>query len=223
MIVIRYCLAFSSVVRKQWDMLKAFTAVQRFERNQVIYAMGDSPDAMYLIESGLVKVVQFSADGKEKITGICQKGDLFGEICFCEKGARENQAVALEPVSLISFRMSQLMDVLQKNPELTVKLLMVFCARLVECHTQIASLAFDEVRERLGKEILRLSLLLGGHPEKGGVQLPASLTHQQLANLVNTTRENVTMVMNQFRRWGLVEYRRGKILVFPPKIKEHLS
>ncbi len=218
-----YCLVFSTVIRTQWGALKAFTSAQRFEHNQVIYSMGDPPEAMYLIESGLVKVVQLSASGKETIIGIYQKGDLFGEICFCEKGARENQAIALEPVSVVSFSLKQLLDLLKKNPELTLNLLMVFCARLVECGGQIATLAFDEVRKRLAKEILRLTRLPGSQPENGGVQLPVSITHQQLANLANTTRENVTKIMNQFRQRGLLEYSRGRILVFPNKVEEELN
>ncbi len=219
----KYCLAFSEIIRKQWNSLNAFTSAQGFERNQVIYAMGDPPDAMYLIESGLVKVVQLSAGGKEKITGLYQQGDLFGEVCFCEKGGRVDQAITLEPSSVTAFSIKNLLELLKKKPELVVNLLMVFCARLVECGGQIATLAFDEVRKRLAKEILRLTGLPGSQPEKGGVQLPVSLTHQQLANLANTTRENVTTIMNQFRREGLLEYSRGRILVFPNKIEEQLN
>ncbi len=46
----KYCLAFSEIICKQWNSLSAFTSAQGFERNQVIYAMGDPPEAMYLIE-----------------------------------------------------------------------------------------------------------------------------------------------------------------------------
>lgn len=218
-----YCLVFSTIIREQWDELKALTSAQGFERNQVIYSPGDAPDAIYLIESGRVKVAQLSDRGQEKITGIYQKGDLFGEICMCEKGARDDQAIALESSSVISFSVKHLLNLVKKTPELAVNLLMVFCARLAECSGQIATLAFDDVRVRVAKEFLRLSRLPESRPEKGGMQLPMNLTHQQLAELVNTTRENVTLIMNQFRRQGLLEYSRGKILVFPREIEKHLS
>lgn len=63
----RYCVAFSTFVRQYWDDLRAFTKTFSFQGKQVIYSVGDPPDAIYLIESGHVKVVQLSADGKEKI------------------------------------------------------------------------------------------------------------------------------------------------------------
>lgn len=219
----QHCLAFSAILRKEQDWLEAFTATHSFEPRQVIFAQGEPPDAMYLIDSGRVKVVQLFTDGREKIMGVYEKGDVFGEICLCERTARTNHAVALERVRVISFSMKQLLDVSKRKPELTLKLLMVFCARLVECDTQVANLSFYDVRERLKREVLRLSRLPGSQPENGGRKLPQGFTHEQLANLVNTTRENVTKIMNQFRRQGLLEYERGKILVFPQKFEEQLS
>lgn len=218
-----YCSIFATTVRQQWKELQSFTSAQRFARNEVVYSIGDPPDAMYLIESGLVRVAQLSAKGEEKITAIYQKGDLFGEVCLCEKAERGSQAIALEPLSVISFQTKQLLSLLRAHPELTLNLLMVFCARLVECGEQIASLAFDAVPKRLAKEIFRLSRLSPGRSAEGGVQLPRSLTHQQLADLVNTTRENVTRILNQFRREGLLDYRRGRFLVFPNKLGEQFK
>jgi CRP/FNR family transcriptional regulator len=218
----RYCVAFSTFIRRSWEGLKVFTTSQRFERNRVIYSMGDPADAIYLIESGQVKVVQLSTDGKEKITGIYQKGDLFGELCMCEKGKRESQAIALDPVTLTSFSVRTVLALVKEEAEVALKLLMVFCARLVECQEQSASLVFDEVRERLAKELLRLSRLSVSQQKADGAQLTVSLTHQDLAHLVNTTRETATAIMNEFRRQGLVDYGHGAILVFPDRLEDYL-
>jgi CRP/FNR family transcriptional regulator len=218
----RYCLAFSTFVRKYWDDLRAFTRTYSLQTKQVIYSIGDPPDAIYLIESGQVKVVQLSAGGKEKIIGLYQKKDLFGEVCICEKAKRDDQAIALESATVTSFSVKVVLELVAQKPELALKLLMVFCARLVECHEEINSLAFDEVRERFVKELLRLSRSPGSQREGGGVRLAVSLTHQELAQLVNTTRETATAIMNEFRRHELVDYGRGEILVFPDKLEHYL-
>ena len=218
----RYCETFSAHVREHWSELKAFTTTDRFERNGVIFSVGDAPDAMYLIESGRVKVSQLSGDGEEKIIGIYEKGDVVGEVYLCKKGPRENQAVALETATVASFRVSELLRLLQSKPEMVFNLLMIFCARAVECQEQVASLAFDKVRERLVKEMLRLSGLGMDELKKGAVQLPVRLTHQELASLVNTTRDNVTRIMNEFRKNGLVDYGREGILIFPERLENYL-
>ena len=219
----RYCVAFSTVVRRYWSDLGAFTRPESFQPKQIIYSVGDAPDAIYLIESGQVKVVQLSADGEEKIIGLYQEKDLFGEVCICEKAKREEQAIALEPATVSSFSVKAVLALVAQKPELALKLLMVFCARLVECQEEINALAFDEVRERIVKELLRLSRSPGGQPESGGVRLAVSLTHQEIAQLANTTRETVTAIMNEFRRHDFVDYGQGRILVFPDKLENYLS
>ncbi|MBI1956756.1 MAG: winged helix-turn-helix domain-containing protein [Acidobacteria bacterium] len=100
---------------------------------------------------------------------------------------------------------------------------MVFCARLVACQEQAGSLAFDEVPRRLAKQLLQLSLLPESRPEKGGVQLNVSLTHEELAKLVHTTRENLTAIMNRFRRLGLLEYGQREFVVFPDRLSDYLN
>lgn len=218
----RYCVAFSTFVRRYWSELRAFTRTDSFQHRQVIYSIGDPPDAIYLIEAGRVKVAQLSADGKEKIIGLYQKRDLFGEVCICDKAKREEQAIALEPATVTSFSVRVVLSLVAQKPELALKLLMVFCARLVECHEEINALAFDEVRERVVKELLRLSRSPGGQRESGGVRLAVRLTHQELAQLANTTRETATAIMNEFRTHDLVDYGLGKILVFPDKLENYL-
>ncbi len=218
----RYCVAFSTFVRRYWSDLGAFTRTNSFQRKQNIYSVGDPPDAIYLIESGQVKVVQLSADGDEKIMGLYQKKDLFGEVCLCEKAKRNDQAIALQSTTVSSFSVKVVLELVARKPELALRLLMVFCARLVECHEEINALAFENVRERVVKELLRLSRSPGGQPESGGVRLAVSLTHQEIAQLANTTRETVTAIMNEFRRHDFVDYGQGRILVFPDKLEHYL-
>ncbi len=218
----RFCTAFSALIREHWNELKIFTTTGRFEQSEVIFSVGDPSDAMYLIESGRAKVSQLSAEGREKIVAIYEKGDLVGEVCICKKGARENQAVALEPLAVVCFRVKELLKLLQNKPEMVFNLLMIFCARVVECYEQAASLAFDEVRRRLVKEMLRLSGVPAGRTASG-VQFPVQLTHQELANLANTTRENLTKIMNEFREDGLLDYGREGIVLFPDRMETYLS
>jgi len=219
----RYCVAFSTFVRRYWSDLGAFTRPESFQPKQIIYSVGDAPDAIYLLESGRVKVVQLSADGDEKIVGLYQKKDLFGEVCICKKAKREEEAIALEPATVSVFSVKMVLSLVAHKPELALELLMVFCARLVECHEEIKALAFDEVRERIVKELLRLSGSPGGQRERAGVRLAVSLTHQEIAQLASTTRETATAVMNEFRRQELVDYDQGQILVFPDKLENYLS
>ena len=217
-----YCQVFSALIREHWSELKAFTPTAHFERNETIFSIGDPADGIYLIESGRVRVSLLSAEGEEKIVAICRKGEVVGEVCLCDRGPRENQAVALGTVEVTSFRVDVLLRVLKEDPDTVFSLLMVFCARIQDYQQQVASLVFDGVRERLAKEMLRLSELAEGEPKGGPLELPVYLTHHELANLVSTTRDNVTRIMNEFRKDGLIDYGRKKILIFPDRLEDYL-
>lgn len=217
-----YCQVFSELIREHWRELNAFTRTAHFGRNEVIFSVGDPADAMYLIELGRVKVSLLSKEGEEKIVGIYRKGEIAGEVCLCNRGPRENQAVALETVKVTSFRVDVLLQVLKDNPKTIFSLLMVFCARIHDYQRQVASLAFDEVRRRLAKQMLKLSELPEGKPKRGALELPVRLTHHELANLVSTTRDNVTRIMNEFRKDGLIDYRRERISIFPDRLRDYL-
>jgi len=75
-------------------------------------------------------------------------------------------------VDVTSFRVDGFLQVLQNKPDMVFSLLMVFCARVVDCQEQVARLAFDEVRVRLVKEMLRLSGMPAGQLKSGQVELP---------------------------------------------------
>lgn len=79
---------------------------------------------------------------------------------------------------------------------------------------------FDDVRARLAKQLLLLDQRANQPPPAG--PNPVTLTHEELAHLVSSTRENVTAILNEFRRMGLVDYRTGQIFVFPRQIEAYL-
>ena len=219
----RYCVAFSGVIREHLRELEQFSCQHTYERNQVVYFMDDPSDELYLIDSGRVKVVRVSTEGKEKIIDIYQEGDFFGELCICGGGKRADQAIAIEPTAVTSFKIKALLKLLPKKPELSLDLLLLYCGRLTEAQDQIATLAFDNIPQRLAKEILRLSQSTDSRQENGGVRLGITLTHEELAGLVGTSREIITTVMNQFRHQGLVDYTRRNIFVFPDRVEQYLN
>ena len=219
----RYCIAFSGLIREQMDQLKEFRTDAYYDRNEVIYYVGDPSDSLFQITRGKVKVVRISNTGKMKIIDIYQPGDYFGELCICGGGKRGDQAIAIEPVHVISFQMTGLLRLLPKKPELTLDLLQLVCGRLSEYQDQIATLAFDNVPVRLAREILRLSQAPGCLAENGGVRLGVNLTHEEIASLIGTSREIVTTLMNQFRQKGLVDYSRRSIFVYPDTVQDYLT
>lgn len=216
----KYCISFSSLVRDNWEDLKKLATERSFARGGVVYSIGDPASGLYMIAQGKVKVVRFSERGQEKTMGMYQTGDFFGELCLCGAARREEQAQAMEPTAVAVFDTMELLRAFRKRTELVFELLMVVCARLYESQEEIARLVFDDVRARLAKQLLALDRRADQPPP--AAPSPVTLTHEELANLVSSTRENVTAILNEFRRMGLIDYRAGQIFVFPRQIEAYL-
>lgn len=216
------CLTLSGFVQDHLQTLQNLTAEKEFTRNEVIYFMGDPADEIYLINRGRVKITRVSLSGKEKIIDIYETGDFFGELCLCENSRRTDQAVALDGVKVLSFKISKLLEVISKDPGAALELLMFFCQRLSEAQAQIETLAFDNIPRRLAKELLKMSRE-GGEKVANGICVRQYLTHEELSQLVGTSREIITTVMNQFRRQGLVVYTRKSLVVNPAKTVRYLE
>ncbi|MFQ5695217.1 MAG: Crp/Fnr family transcriptional regulator [Terriglobia bacterium] len=214
------CIVFSNIIRAHLDSLGAFQTERRYERGQTVYCMGDPPSELFLIQQGRVKILRLSPEGQQKILDIYQQGDIFGELCVCGSGKRTEQAVALEPLSVTSFQMDGLMKLLRRKPQMVLDLLQILCSRLSEAHDQIATLAFDNIPRRLARELLRLTQADGAR--RGEASNGLSLTHEDLAQVVGTSREMITTVMNQFRERGLVDYSRRRIQAHRERLEKFL-
>ena len=216
------CLTLSGFIQDHLYSLQKLTTEKLYSRNEVIYFMGDSAEDIYLIQSGRIKITRVSLSGKEKIIDIYETGDFFGELCLCENSKRTDQAVALDDAKVLSFKISKLLQVISKDPGAVLELLMLCCQRLSEAQGQIETLAFDNIPRRLAKELLKMTRE-GGVEVANGIRVRQYLTHEEMSQLVGTSREIITMVMNQFRRQGLVVYTRKSLVVDPAKTERYLE
>ncbi|MFQ5776795.1 MAG: Crp/Fnr family transcriptional regulator [Terriglobia bacterium] len=217
------CATFTGVIRANLHSLKGFSSERDYERGQTVYCVGDPAEELLLIKKGQVKIVRISGDGQQKILDIYQPGEFFGELCICGGHKRLEQAVALESLSVTSIKVSAILKLLRHKPEMLLDLLQLLCARLGESYDQIANLAFDNIPRRLAREILRLSRTPDARAHENGVHLGVSLSHEELAHLVGTSREVVTTVMKRFRERGLLDYSRRNIFIHPKQLEKFLQ
>ena len=217
------CADFSSVVRGHISELKPFSSNLSFRKGESIYRLDEPASAIFWIEQGRAKTVIISSEGQEKIIGLYGPGDLFGELCLCEVARRQEQAIALEPVELLSIHLSGVTKLFSHAPEVSQAFLQVVCRRLMDYQKQVAMLSFDSVSRRLAKELMRLGQTDTQDAAASGARVVNGWTHENLANLVGTTREVVTLMMNQFREKGMLDYGRRNIMIFSERMKDYLE
>jgi CRP-like cAMP-binding protein len=197
-------------------------AERRYGAEEAIFAPGDPDEHLYFILSGTVRLYKLYGDYKEATIALLKDGDLFGELSLPEGAGQTLFAHALTDVRVAVIRKSVLVEVLKRDPELVVKLFSSLFERLKHSEEAIDRLLDREVSARLIKLLQYLSDRFG-ETDGSATVLDIRLTHQDLANMIASTREAVSKVMSELQREGLIEMRNRKIAISPRMARSTLE
>jgi CRP/FNR family transcriptional regulator len=183
-----------------------------FRKRQIIFSVGDAPDALYLLREGWVKLRLLSQEGQESIVQMFRPGDVFGEILLAVR-ERAFEAVALDEVRVAVLSRSQLLGLLQSVPLFGMNFIRLLSARLAEVRQDLAAFGHAAASHRLARTLLRLADQQGEGTSGGHIRLARPVTHETLANLIGTSRETVSAQMRRFARAGLLAYHGRTLLL----------
>jgi CRP-like cAMP-binding protein len=193
----------------------------RVDAQGSIYAPGDEDDSLYLIESGQVKLSMSSASGKDCLVAIYTAGDVFGESCFTGTGKRFEHAIAMIPS--VVRRVARRDLLVEMNTRTTEALVQHLASRLAERQTAVFDLVTMDSEPRLAKVLLEVAEKLGV-ADGPFLVIDQRVSHEELSQIVGTTRPRITKFMQNFRRGGLIETtRRYVIRVHREKVIKYLE
>jgi CRP/FNR family transcriptional regulator, cyclic AMP receptor protein len=193
------------------ELIAGYMVRTRYARGELIFRRGDPGRAIYVIESGRVKISLSSAEGKEVILALLGAGDFFGELAVLDGEPRSADAAAFEPTSLLVLLRQDLRRDLEARPRIAVELLAALSRRLRAADGVIADAAFLDVPGRVAQTLLRLA-----EDEQRAGAVGPRLTQAELAGLVGATRESVVRCLGAFERAGLIRRSGGRITVLRP-------
>ena len=183
-----------------------------FNKNDVIYNVGDRSQTLFFLQSGFVKVGAIASSGQEVIYDVRRKDDVVGELCASEL-ERPDRAVALERTEAISVPFQEIKDILRTRPDLMTAMFDVFCRALKEAYAQINTLAADNTVQRLARILVSLANKIGRKSESL-IEIPTYLTQEEIAQMVVARRERISTALNFLRRQGIVQYTaRGHLMI----------
>jgi CRP-like cAMP-binding protein len=189
-------------------------AERRFGARDIIYAPGDPDGQLYFVLAGTVRLYKIYGEYKEATVALLTHGDVFGEICLEEMPGQKTFAETVTESRVAVVRKCVLNEVIKRHPVFALKLLSSFSERLRRSEKTIEGLLEREVSARLATLLSHLGDRFG-EPDGSDKVLSVRLTHQDLANMIVSTREAVSKEMSEFQRAGLIEVRNRRILVTP--------
>ena len=191
---------------------------RQYRKGATIFSKGDPGSALYIVKDGKVRILSTSDRGTETIVHILNHGTIFGELLLSEE-KRAFTAVAGTDVRVTVLSKGSLGELLASIPTISKNFIRLLSKRLAKVEREFGEFGHTWSYNRLSKVLLRLCEEHGKETPKGTV-IPLRLTHEDLANLIGTTRETVTIQMIRFRRMGLVKRQDRFLVVNKPRLEE---
>ena len=181
------------------------TTPLRVQAREIIYREGDKADSVYFIEMGTVKLTVVSSEGKEATIALLGAGELLGEACVSGRiSHRISTAEALSRCAMLRISRSSMNQVIRKDPRFLDYFVSFIVSRNLRMQEDLVAQLFTSSEKRLARVLLMLAGLSEGTEEaEARVQ---RLSHEELAEIVGTTRSRISFFMNRFRKQGHVAY-----------------
>lgn len=198
------------------------TRAIRLARHATIYDSGDQDEAVYFIESGQIKLVMVSSEGKECLLAIHGSGDIFGELCLSGLGVRQETATAMKASILKLIPCNRFFERLKKDL-LYEGFVRYLAVRIADQQLVIANLVTVDSEQRLGQTLLQLARTMGKKDPRS-IRIELRITHEELAAMIGTTRPRVSLFMQRFHNLGLIETNEDRFFVIKEnKLTEYLA
>ncbi len=187
--------------------LRNHLRVFSFLAGEPVFIQGASPEAIYLVANGRVKVVRGTMEGHESILCMRDTGDYFCPVPLLDGGKHLGTAVAITDVTLFSIERETFNTLCMRSPQLLATVQSDCLSEVRHLLNRLEVFAFRNIKERLAIELINQAQ----QQRRNGRLTELRLTQQDLADLIGASRESVSRILKEFERDDLVILGRGRI------------
>jgi CRP/FNR family transcriptional regulator, cyclic AMP receptor protein len=185
------------------------SVIRTFRKGAVLFRKGDQGSSLYVVVSGAVRVDAPSEGGRSAVFNVFIPGEIFGEIAALDGGLRTADATAIERSEVMVFDRREMIPLLRKYPEFSLRVIEILCARVRRASEQVEDIVFLDLAGRLAKVLLFLQ-----HKTAAGASHPRiQVTQREISQMVGASRESTNKQLRQWQRAKLLRIERGSIVL----------
>ncbi len=205
---------FCGVQDDVWMRLARVRTARIVPRGANIFMEGQAASGVYVLCSGRVKILTGSHDGRSIIVRIVQPGEVLGLSAALAGEAYEGSAITMEASSVSYVDRHDLIELINTDQAVAQKALQELSSVYRKAYARVCTLGLaNSVSGRLAR--LLLEMCENGHRENGSARFRMPFTHEEIAEMIGTSRETVTRVIGNFRERGLIELEPKNVLHIP--------
>jgi CRP-like cAMP-binding protein len=181
-----------------------------YSPNEIIFCEFEPGNEFYFVVSGRVAIVKV-INNREKTLDILHQGDVFGEMAILEEEPRSASAIAMDPVKVLKFHRDNFDNLLQGNPQLAYKLLVVFSKRIYDAKRRLMILLLNEPQLK----VMDVMNMLAEQDPLLDLQEPITLkvTPKEISNWAGMTIDEAQKALTHLVNLGKIELFADKVIV----------
>lgn len=186
---------------------------REYKKNEMLYNAGDISDNLFILHTGQAKVYDIDENGKEHLLNILQPGDYVGETSLFLSSEHVNFAQATRDGEICTIYKDDLIALLNKHPEIAVKILEEFARRLRVSQTQAKRIASNTADSRLGLYLVENSTIRNDKP-----YIYLQMPRKDLANFLGMSPETISRKFKSFEDLGYIKQLNNKEIILLDKL-----
>jgi len=204
---------FAELAEAELERFSRVAIPRTFPEGTRVFHEGDQSDACYIVKNGTFRVTREHPDGRAITLATLSEGDIVGELAMLDGEVRSASVETLGgDGELLALPAGDVRSLLERHPEITVKMVAALTRRLRAANERISRQSFQTVPSRVAGV---LSQLVAEEGEEGR-QVTIRMNQADLAQLAGTSRESVSRFLADLERAGVVRAGRGQVTILEP-------
>ena len=195
---------FSDLSADELQRLSNLCHTHHLATGEVLFQKGDPGDALFGVRRGQIRIETGASDGSRLTLNFMGPGDLFGEVAVLDGQSRTADATASEATELFILRREDFLNFLEHEPKVAIKVIMLLCQRIRWQSERMEESVLQPLPARLARRLCALGADFGSE---------VHISQEQLGVCVGAGRESVNRQLQSWRKDGILDLQRGRILL----------
>ncbi len=220
--LLKRCPLFAGLKDEELKRIRAIANLKQVGKREILFSDGEEAKGFYVILSGKIKLYKISPEGKEQILHIVSAPDAFAEAALFLEGSYPAFAEALTESQLLFFPKRDFIQLIEKNPKLSINMIVSLSHFLRRFASLIEELSLKEVSSRMAKYLIDLSIKLSKEG-KSPKEVELDLSKTQLASKLGTVSETLSRTLAKMKAKGIIDVKKNRILILNREALEELA
>lgn len=198
-----------SVMETIADAFHKYGVPRTCMKNEFIFHENDLPNAVYYVESGLIKISQSSQEGQGITLFLRHEGEIFGNAEVLSNLHRQRYAKCLTDSEIIALDARKFLELARGNSDFSYSLAVIGARRLLQTQKVVETLINRPVSWRLAWFLVQT-----GKPKDDRLEIQMQLSHEEISYVIGCSRQTITETLNKWSEKNLIDYTKKKIVIF---------